>query len=216
MQYATEITVPKSWFGKHWEPRAFLHAVQRSNKRISMRRFFNDRSDAIRSRREAYAAGLFAAVLSDHQLADFVWLERGEFPDFHLLAGTEEKPFELVEADRRGRRRGEEYKTRPRLRHLDPEGDQEEARHVIPERLALKARKTYRPAPNLLVYVNLSTFARRPEADFLLAESVQRWAACFPSIWLLWGGLAIQLAPKLGRYGALRDPFLRKTAGAFV
>jgi hypothetical protein len=207
MHYRMPASVPRSWSTSWWKPRSFLSAVERSNRQISSVRFFNDPSQAIRARHEAYVAALFSTILSDHNRCTFLRLEAGQFPDFHLRTAERDLDFEITEADRIGRRRGLEYRARRRVRRYDPVEDEEQARRVIPLRVAEKAAKKYRPAPYLLIYVNLSTFARQPDTDSNLAESVLPWAKNFGAIWLLWGGFAIQLTPKLEKLTAQRDPF---------
>jgi hypothetical protein len=184
-----------------------LAAVQRSNRHISQRRFFNDPSQAMRVRREAYAAALFGTILSDHGRAERLRMEMEPFPDFHLRTTEADVDFEITEADRIGRRRGAEYRFRPQTRSYDPVAEEQEARRVIPLRVEQKARKAYRPAPHLLVYVNLSAFARRPDTDPELARLVEPWARSFGAIWLQWGEHAIRLTPTLEQLTALRDPF---------
>jgi hypothetical protein len=207
MRYSRPATVPLAWSSRWWQPRALLAAVQRSNRHISSRRYFNDPSQAMRVRREAYATAVFGTILSDHGRCDGLRMEAGNFPDFHLRAADAEIGFEITEADRLGRRRGQEYLSRPRMKPYYPAAEEEEARRVIPLRIAQKARKVYRPTPHLLVYVNLSAFARRADTDRELARSAEPWASCFGAIWLLWGGNAIRLTPTLERLTAQRDPF---------
>jgi hypothetical protein len=209
MRYLRPASAPKGWFSKWWEPRELLAAVQRSNGRVSLRRFFNDPVQGMRARREAYVAALFSTVLSDHGRCTGVRREPGPFPDFHLRNGKEVLEFEITEADWRGRRRGAEFKAIRRRGPVpyDPAADEEEARQVVPIRVAAKAAKRYGKAPHLLVYVNLSTFARRPDTDVALAASVQPWAPRFASVWLLWGANAIRVAPSLERLTSQSDPF---------
>lgn len=71
--------------------------------------------------REAYAAGLFATILAEER-AVTVRLQKDKFPDYDFRIEDRVLSFELVEADRPGRRRGEEYKeaARGKAEHLPP------------------------------------------------------------------------------------------------
>jgi hypothetical protein len=207
MRYSRPVTVPRKWSSAWWTPSALLAAVQLSNKPISSRRLFNDPSQAMRSRREAYVAALFATILEQNGKCRELRMEEGQFPDFHLRTSEHDDiPFEITEADRIGRQRGLEYRRKPRVKSYDAVEEEAEAQRVVPMRVARKAAKRYAPIPHLLVYVNLSTFARRPETDADLARSIQPWRSNFGAIWALWGPNAIQLSPKLEKFSAQQNP----------
>src|SRR5215470_6259253 len=104
MSYSRPISAPRRWFSTWWEPDALLAAVQRSNKHISSRRFFNDPSSAMHSRHEAYIAALFATILRQHEMCTKLRMEVGSFPDFHLRTReTADALFEITEIDRAAR-----------------------------------------------------------------------------------------------------------------
>lgn len=124
-------------------------------------------------------------------------LVNDRFPDFELRTTEGVQPFELVEADRNDRRRGDEYKQRSRQppQLFDPDAEERRALEEIRRVIEGKARKAYRPSPYLLVYVNLLIFGELPVPPEQLARDTQKWASSFAEIWLLWGAHVVRTAP---------------------
>jgi hypothetical protein len=143
-------------------------------------------------------------------------LEPDRFPDLNLRIGGGVVPFEVVDADRAKRRRGDEYRNDaeregkglpPRVKQFDPLREENKAGPAIRAALEVKARKHYRPAPALLIYVNLFLF-RRIEAATLnrLAELAAPHRDRFSEVWLLWGSNAIRCSPDPIHLAAQRLP----------
>lgn len=122
------------------------------------------------------------------------WLVRmlsneDRFPDFELKSGDDVRLFEIVEADKDGRRRGDEYcKSSGKdnaLEEIDPSQESLEALNAVARVIQLKARKFYSPKPNLLVYVNFFG----GESSSLFASGLFReFGQEFQSAWLVWFG----------------------------
>jgi hypothetical protein len=154
--------------------------------------------------REALAAAVFADIRSTHS-ARRIRLERDRFPDFQIGTDQGNEPFELVEADRMGRQRGKEYREAaareaagrpPESELFDAVEERNAGVKAIERVLQEKAAKHYKPAPNLLVYVNFLIFEK---ASFSIAERNQfldLCRDCFPSTWLLWGRSVVQIWPR--------------------
>lgn len=118
------------------------------------------------------------------------------FPDVKLKCGDDIRQFEIVEADMVNRRRCAEYiesKYKPsQLEYSNLEQEERMALVEIERVLRLKAKKRYKPKPNILVYVNLS----ESEPTQLYAnELYQEFGESFPSVWLLWGSGTFRLWP---------------------
>ena len=209
---AHEHEPPAEWFERWWPPLEFLTVVHQHNRDVPSEAFFA-RAD-LQPLREAYAAGLFATILSGTQ-AVALRLRRDRFPDFDLRTGERIQAFELVEADRPGRKRGDEYKEAARreakglpssVEHFDPDAEEQAAPEAIRLAIARKARKHYAPAPPLLVYVNFWLFHAPSLTQEQFAELVAPWRGQFPEIWLLWGANAIRCWPNPTRLVAQSLP----------
>lgn len=200
----TEYQPPAEWFDCWWQPQEFFTTVLKHNQRVPEVDFFE--CAELQPLREAYAAGLFATIRAEQGGPVALRLQRDRFPDFDLRVENDQVlPFELVEAYRPGRRRGEEYKEAARrkaeglppvLEEFDPEAEEKAAIPAIEQAVAKKAEKWYKPAPNLLVYVNFWIFDKPPLALEQFAELVSPWRTRFAEIWLLWGANAIRCWPE--------------------
>ena len=211
-QRASKHEPPVEWFERWWPPLAFLTVVLEHNRDVPSDAFFA-RAE-LQPLREAYAAGLFATILSETQ-AVALRLRRDRFPDFDLRIGEHIQAFELVEADKPGRRRGDEYKEAaqreaeglpPSVEHFDPDAEEQAAPEAIREAIAKKAQKSYAPAPPLLVYVNFWLFHAPSLTPEQFAALVAPWREQFPEIWLLWGANAIRCWPDPARLVAQSLP----------
>lgn len=178
-----------------WQPEelfAAAHAIRRS---VPDHEFFSD--SKYQSVREAITAADFARRRPWNQGWQVRVVPKDErFPDVELRSGTDVRPFEIVEADRKERRRGAEYRAaigKPdKSEYYDPGEEAKIALDEIVRVIGQKAEKHYAPKPNLLVYVNLSE--GNPTAiyaDQLFAQYGQN----FQSAWLLWGLETFRLWP---------------------
>jgi hypothetical protein len=156
---------------------------------------------------EAHAAARFAVIRTKVKPIR-IRLESDRFPDFQLEASGAIEAFELVEADREGRRRGEEYIAAaareaaglpPLAESVDPADEEQEAFEAIDRMLAKKASKHYAPAPNILVYVNFMAFDEFPLTREHLMQLIDAHHTHFPSAWLLWGDTAARLWPRTAK-----------------
>lgn len=196
---------PPTWFAQWWNPHDFLAEVQTHAEPVPRALLFNHPD--LKQLREALAAAKYAALRSNHTSLQ-IRLELGRFPDFQICTSLQIEPFELVEADRAGRRRGEEYRIAeereaaglpPEPELFDPIEERQTAIEAIVRAVEGKAAKNYRPSPNLLVYVNFLIFEKM---SFSFSESHRLVDVCrdrFPAVWLLWGGDVGQLWPRLLR-----------------
>jgi hypothetical protein len=122
--------------------------------------------------RETYAAAKFATIRAQAQHCEVRMVDPiSGFPDFEIRLDDASEQFEQTEADREGRRRGDEYSEADRrvacgapagLKHYDPDEETAAAPRAISVSLECKAKKHYRPRPHLLVYVNFPTENGRP------------------------------------------------------
>jgi hypothetical protein len=193
---------PDQWFDDWWEPRRLLAMVTDHTKLVGRDQLFNDPS--LKPLLEAWAAAKFATVLSqDRQVT--LRLERDRFPDFQLKVCDEFQQFELVEADREGRRRGNEYQEiaereaqglPPETEMFDPGEEESEAISALGRAIKRKAAKKSNPCPHLIVYVNFFLFGEPPIPTLLASEMASQWDDSFASAWLLWGSFVIRLWPR--------------------
>ena len=193
---------PSEWFDRWWDALDFLSAVTRHADPVPQDILFNEPEMA--KLLEAVAAAQFAAIRNlDTPIQ--IRLEADRFPDFRLTAKAAIEEFELVEADEQGRRRGDEYREvvareaaglPPLAETFDPAEVERRALPAIAKALAAKAKKNYRPPPNILVYVNFELFRELPLTNLQASELVHPYQSIFPSIWLLWGRNAARLCPR--------------------
>jgi hypothetical protein len=199
-------TPPTEWFNHWWSPEALLkdvlaqmHAIP---GHVPGNLLFN--KPALKPIREAYAAAKFAMIRGQGRTCEVRLVDpAAEFPDFIIrLDGGAPEQFEQTEADREGRRRGDEYREDDQrvasgatatLEHYDPDAEMASAPKAISMALGSKARKHYQPRPHLLVYVNFPTDnGRPPMKDLQAVQLVEPYRASFLSIWLLWGDNAVR------------------------
>jgi hypothetical protein len=155
---------PADWFGCWWDPERLLNAVRRHNEAVPAEEQFG--RPELKPLSEAYAAAMFGTIRSQSAPCS-IRLIRDGFPDFELRFAARVDQFELTEADREGRRRGDEYREAAALRAMglrptpeafDPLEQQRAALPAAALAIQRKAAKHYRPAPHLLVYVNFFLF----------------------------------------------------------
>jgi hypothetical protein len=128
--------IPVAWFERWWEPEEFFRTVVRYVNALPSPDEVVTEPHYQRVR-EAYVAGFFAMIRDQHAAVPIrVQLEPDRFPDVNLRIGAVVEPFEIVEVQRPGRRRGDEYRERaahavagrpPRLRLENPLSEQQTA-----------------------------------------------------------------------------------------
>ncbi len=198
---STQLNIPPSWFSDWYDPARFFGEVSAILESIPSGRLFvgPEYQDLF----DAFAAGRFAVARRTSEVC-LLRMERDRFPDFALKLGDRIEQFEFTEADRAGRRRGEEYQRRaersrrglpnePEL--FDPTEDVAAALEAIARVIKAKARKHYQPKPNLLVLVTLAGFEWPPDREAELIELTRPWRHGFESIWLLWGAHVFRAWP---------------------
>ncbi len=198
---STQLNIPPSWFSDWHEPARFFGEVDTILEPIPGDRLFVGPEHQVLF--DAFAAGRFAVARWTNEVC-LLRMERDRFPDFALKFGDRIEQFEFTEAIKGGRKRGEEYQRRAERRRrelpIEPElfNPAEEiaaAYEAIPRVIDAKARKHYRPKPNLLVHVNLTIFEWPPDREAELIELTRPWRHGFESIWLLWGAHVFRAWP---------------------
>jgi hypothetical protein len=151
---------------------------------------------------EAIVAADFAIARDASRVRLVLRLE--ERPDFELTLGHDTERFEMVEADCKGRRRGDEYRRLAKLppgsvyELPPPPSDAEVVRWV--EAAAQKKAKPYPPGTQLLIYLNAlvdvpveaDTDGDKLKFDTLLPDFQEAVGAArpfFSAIWITWHGL---------------------------
>jgi hypothetical protein len=84
----------------------------------------------------------------------------------------------------------------PEWELFDPDEERDAGIPAIARAIQEKVAKRYKPAPNLLVYVNFLLFDR---LNFSISEMQSLVDMCrdhFPSTWLLWGEDVAQIWPR--------------------
>jgi hypothetical protein len=151
---------------------------------------------------EAAAASEFA----EKRGARSVRLLPADRPDCELMfSGDAVEAFEIVEADILGRKRGLEYREKAASGKatdwpIEEWATPDQARQVLQIATGTKAAKArdlaskgipYPPGTNLLIYLNIYDFGVHHDAiknEFV--ASVEIATAWFPTIWILWKGIA--------------------------
>jgi hypothetical protein len=174
-----------------YTPAELMQEFQRQRAEMTGAQFF--RQTGLQRMREMWCAARLAGGLEHHfgpcsVLIDDVDDQRSG--DFSIsFDGGHTHKFEQTEIQKKGRRRGDEYRElEPGSMWLEPLVETEEAMEQIQRGIEAKAQKLYsdQSALQLLVYVNLST------QDLDAAKIHQRCArACdgFAGVWLMTGEL---------------------------
>jgi hypothetical protein len=153
--------------------------------------------------REAWAAGRFgrALELQEHTVQLRLAAGNEKFPDFYLSCDGTEYPFELTEALRSGRRRGDEYREyaqRPTALRPYVPITREEGQQAVATAVTEHANSYYAGTPHLLVYANFDCAGMDLRACLALC---QQQSNSFASVWVLMG---LSVA-KLSDSGVFRD-----------
>lgn len=197
-----EFLPPTEWFDRWWKPAEFAAAVDAHKQTVPVVDFMC-RAE-LKPLREAWAAARYGTILAQDRLVS-INLERDRFPDFNLRVRDDLQFFELVEADREGRRRGEEYRRAavrqaaglpPKIEEIDSWEEEQRAIPAIIRAIEAKVGKHYKPGPHLLVYVNFWLDREPPNAILQAVQSAEQQRDGFASFWLLWGDFIIRLWPR--------------------
>ncbi len=144
--------------------------------------------------REAIIAADFGAIRGASLVRLVPEVERR--PYFELIFPDRTERFEQVEADRDGRRRGDDYEALAQMptcyvHHVEVPS-QEEVIEIV-RRTARKKAKPYPAGTRLLIYLNLPRF---PSDECLLAsfpEAISEACPFFSAIWITWQGIPHQV-----------------------
>lgn len=124
--------------------------------------------------------------------------ENEERPDFELDFGDRIEKFEMVQADRKGRRRGDEYKAKAEL----PVVTGSRLGVPLPDEItemvrtaACKKAKPYPPGTRLVIYLEAP---KSRSYEFLLGASftdaVYNARPFFSAIWVMWQGTPYEIS----------------------
>jgi hypothetical protein len=164
-------------------------------------------SPKLKKLQEALVAARFAERMAAGR-PDRVRLLTSARPDFAILRGNTEYLFEIVEADRPERRRGDEYRKLAELKRLgvspkpelvDPDAEAAQAVSVIIDRVRAKFKKRYSADTHLLIYVNTWEPASIADAVGTIAAAIEPFREGFASISLLWGEEVVRVWPNPAR-----------------
>jgi hypothetical protein len=164
-------------------PVELLAEVERSMESIPLAEFFG--SSAYKVIREEWCAAMFGVGLQKVDVDCQVAINDVEATpcDFYVRIGPEELGFQNVEAMRKGRRRGDEYKSEE-PRPYRPQEGRKNGPGWVRAAIEHKIRKRYARAEDLhlLVYANLD--APGLEYDAMLEETADLLEA-FASTWVI-------------------------------
>ena len=136
---------------------------------------------------------IVAADCAVARAATFVRLvpEVEQRPDFELDFEGRIERFEMVQADKKGRRRGDEYKAKAQL----PPNTMPRLESPLPEEViamvrtaACKKAKPYPPETQLMIYLEAPKFPSDDELFPRFAEAVNDARPFFSAIWISWQG----------------------------
>lgn len=193
---------PPEWFQEWREPLDLFDEAQWITTGVPKGEIF--RNPTYQFAFDAYGAGKSALIFSTENPCLVRCLPH-LYPDFALKFGDREIEYELTEADRDDRRRGDEYRKQaeqeeaglPQEHEMFDPGEEQQAAYLAVERaVALKASKHYQPKAELVVLVNLWSFDLQ-EVDWeRLRNLTEPHRSEFPAIWILWGNRLFQCWPK--------------------
>jgi len=196
------ISIPTSWWNQWHDPDGLFEQVQRKLEPWDNARLFSD--PAFQPVLDAWIAAKFAAIRNTVHCCRVRLIEPGDFPDFELMVNGRDQAFEATEADRLFRKRGDEYRRsqQQRLYGDSPPHDlggheelRESAAKAIEAAVSRKMAKKYGCRVNLIILVNVPTFAEDPIPIGELAELTQPACDEFLSTWLLWSNKVIRTWP---------------------
>lgn len=191
--------MPSAWAVEWWLPGDLAARVDEQCEGFDGDAFFN--APNLKPLREARAAAAFALYIQKSSAEVRVRMVTDTFPDFYLKVGEGLFEFELVEADREARRRGEEYRELARRaaaheqikpEFYNPWAEKRDVPEAIRRVIGGKARKQYAAAPHLLVVVNFGNMGGPALVEHEASTVTQEWHNTFKSIWLLCGDEAVR------------------------
>lgn len=115
-----------------------------------------------------------------------------EFPDFELRTSIGIERFEAVEADKPGRRRGDEYlKSETGGDGITMQDVINDVHTVVPHWLETACRKKlskhYSGSPGLVIYLNFPDYGLRTrEVKSYFLKSTELAKGAFDEVWILW------------------------------
>jgi len=185
------------------DPEAMLSAAEAEMKGIASEELFNNPKH--QPLLDRWCAGSFAVAYALHMGECRVAMEPSEAPsdaDFHLRVGVGAFPFQTVEAQRPGRRRGEEYRQPSTLTPYRPAAEGTDGPGWIRGAVQKKVEKRYSTARqlNLLVYADFTT----EQLEWAtVAHELERFRDEFASLWVItYGALGTVFStPELGCVG---------------
>lgn len=198
-----EIQYHKKNLSQWQSPEKFSFYVDKLMDKLGGEALFNQSS--IGFVREAWVAGQF----SGKRCAKAVRLITDHRPDFSLQFEMGEESYELIEADKDGRRRGDEYKEAQNagqhLHHVPPEQwataqQVDNALKLAVNRKTERAEKLeqqgtpYPPGTHLLIYLNIPTYGMHQiEIEDMFSQAVRPARKLFSSIWIFWKNRAYKV-----------------------
>ena len=201
--------VCESWYTQWHEPDEFISKVCTAHSIVGNLEIWRPKN---RPLLDAWIAGEFTAIRNTFERCK-VRLIRDDFPDFEVQLEHGEERFEATEADKNGRRRGDEFREAEEKRRSgqsparDAEYDQLRtyAISAITRAIARKVNKCYSEKVNLIVYVNIFQFFCEPLSVEMIRTITEPGREHFTSIWLLWNTKAIRAWPQYRCIGSPRS-----------
>jgi hypothetical protein len=173
----------------HWQsPDEFVTTVEALDKRVLSSELFN--MPQLQFICDASVLGSFVRLRQPTSVRLVAPPE--EWPDGQVrLSNGELVNVEITEADIEGRRRGEEYKVGAPIRADGSVYNWARNAAAVPDALerAIKRKigRNYKPAPALLVYLNLNEYGIwQAETEASLKAVKERYRASFGDLFILW------------------------------
>jgi hypothetical protein len=167
----------------------FRSRVEEIHAQIRGKTFFNQ--PGVQFLRDAWIASRVATGLSAGQ----VRLWPGNQPDFEVVVGAKALLFEATEADKPGRKRGDEYLQSEEEARPDPVSEWRQRFEMIPKALEkaiskkVKKHTLYPPGTNLIVLINLGCYrVSLSEGVPLLYQHTSAAKRVFRGVYALWEG----------------------------
>jgi len=143
--------------------------------------------------RESYAAAHFANL----RCVQKVRLVPGDRPDFQIWTGYCVEGWEFTEALKKGRRRGDEYRSASKSNmgilktnvRDSISSDSTKILDALKESTIKKAKKNYPPNTRLLIYLNTDDYAySTPPQNIkdVMIEATKPAKDAFAEVWVLW------------------------------
>ena len=169
-------------------PQEFFTKVESISNKVTSKELFN--SPKLGFLLDAMILAEYAVKLPGARSVRLA-TESERFPDGFVDTPDGTLNVEVTEADREGRRRGDEYKSG--IVSRDSVVDWQEKAKAIPVELERviksKVNKNYDPKPTLVVYLNLDEYGtHQSEITKIIEDTKKRHASSFKDIHVLWKG----------------------------